>query len=151
MAQKARGAVGPHCVRSNGRDVYKRQELGIGLRPDYEESAGRDYSFSTGVEAAGRLLDRAERPTALFCVCLLYTSSISGAKNAAVAILPATILAADKCIIENLPDISDVAVSLQILSALGAQIRMLTKNSYEIDTSHILSLIHIYRKGFYPC
>ena len=63
--------------------------------------------------------------------------SISGAKNAAVAILPATILAADKCIIENLPDISDVAVSLQILSALGAQIRMLTKNSYEIDTSHI--------------
>ena len=63
--------------------------------------------------------------------------SISGAKNAAVAILPATILAADKCIIENLPDISDVAVSLQILSALGAKIRMLTKNSYEIDTSHI--------------
>ena len=63
--------------------------------------------------------------------------SISGAKNAAVAILPATILAVDKCIIENLPDISDVAVSLQILSALGAQIRMLTKNSYEIDTSHI--------------
>ena len=63
--------------------------------------------------------------------------SISGAKNAAVAILPATILAADKCIIENLPNISDVAVSLQILSALGAQIRMLTKNSYEIDTSHI--------------
>ena len=54
-----------------------------------------------------------------------------------MAILPATILAADKCIIENLPDISDVAVSLQILSALGAQIRMLTKNSYEIDTSHI--------------
>ena len=45
--------------------------------------------------------------------------SISGAKNAAVAILPATILAADKCIIENLPDISDVAVSLQILSALA--------------------------------
>ena len=44
------------------------EELSIGLRPDYEESAGRDYSFSTGVEAAGRLLDRVERPTALFCV-----------------------------------------------------------------------------------
>ena len=44
------------------------KELGIGLRPDYEESASRDYSFSTGVEAAGRLLDRTERPTALFCV-----------------------------------------------------------------------------------
>lgn len=44
------------------------EELSIGLRPDYEEFAGRDYSFSTGVEAAGRLLDRPERPTALFCV-----------------------------------------------------------------------------------
>ena len=41
---------------------------------------------------------------------------ISGAKNAAVGILPATILAADVCVIENLPDISDVAVSLKILS-----------------------------------
>ena len=42
--------------------------------------------------------------------------TISGAKNAAVGILPATILAADVCVIENLPDISDVAVSLKILS-----------------------------------
>ncbi|HJA25278.1 MAG TPA: UDP-N-acetylglucosamine 1-carboxyvinyltransferase [Candidatus Fournierella merdigallinarum] len=65
--------------------------------------------------------------------------TISGAKNAAVAILPATILAADKCVIENLPAISDVTVSLQILSALGAKVRMLTKNSYEIDTTHIIA------------
>ena len=50
--------------------------------------------------------------------------TISGAKNAAVGILPATILAADVCVVENLPDISDVAVSLKILSVLGAQIRM---------------------------
>ena len=35
---------------------------------------------------------------------------IGGAKNAAVAILPATILAADKCTIENLPCISDVGL-----------------------------------------
>ena len=46
--------------------------------------------------------------------------TISGAKNAAVGVLPATILAADVCVIENLPDISDVAVSLKILSVLGA-------------------------------
>ena len=59
--------------------------------------------------------------------------TISGAKNAAVAILPATILAADKCVIENLPDISDVAVSLQILSSLGAQIRMLDRNTRSAD------------------
>ena len=51
--------------------------------------------------------------------------TISGAKNAAVGILPATILAADVCVIENLPDISDVAVSLKILSTLGAQVKML--------------------------
>ena len=54
--------------------------------------------------------------------------TISGAKNAAVGILPATILAADVCVIENLPDISDVAVSLKILSTLGASIKMLTRN-----------------------
>ena len=70
--------------------------------------------------------------------------TISGAKNAAVGILPATILAADVCVIENLPDISDVAVSLKILSTLGAQVKMLNKNTYEIDTTHLtLSLIHI--------
>ena len=63
--------------------------------------------------------------------------TISGAKNAAVAILPATILAADKCIIENLPSISDVAVSQDILSAMGARVRVLDKHTAEVDTSHI--------------
>lgn len=63
--------------------------------------------------------------------------TISGAKNAAVAILPATILAGGKCIIENLPDISDVLVSLQILQALGARVRMLNRNTYEIDTTRL--------------
>ena len=63
--------------------------------------------------------------------------TISGAKNAAVGILPATILAADVCVIENLPDISDVAVSLKILSTLGAGIKMLNRNTYEIDTTHL--------------
>lgn len=63
--------------------------------------------------------------------------AIGGAKNAAVAILPATILAGGKCIIENLPCISDVMASLQILSELGASIRMISKNTYEVDTSRI--------------
>ena len=63
--------------------------------------------------------------------------TISGAKNAAVGILPATILAADICVVENLPDISDVAVSLKILSVLGAQIKMINRNTYEIDTTHL--------------
>ncbi|MGN0984393.1 MAG: UDP-N-acetylglucosamine 1-carboxyvinyltransferase, partial [Gemmiger sp.] len=63
--------------------------------------------------------------------------TIGGAKNAAVAILPATILAGGKCLVENLPCISDVMASLQILSELGASIRMISRNTYEIDTSHI--------------
>ena len=64
---------------------------------------------------------------------------IGGAKNAAVAILPATILAGGKCLIENLPCISDVMASLQILSELCAGIRMVTRNIYEIDTTNINS------------
>ena len=63
--------------------------------------------------------------------------NIGGAKNAAVAILPATILAGGKCLIENLPCISDVMASLQILSELGASIRMVSRSTYEIDTSHL--------------
>lgn len=63
--------------------------------------------------------------------------TIGGAKNAAVAILPATILAAGKCLVENLPCISDVMASLQILSELGASIRMISRNTYEIDTTRI--------------
>ena len=62
---------------------------------------------------------------------------ISGAKNAAVAILPATILAAGKCRIENLPDISDVHVSLDILKALGAEIEQINHNTYLIDTTNL--------------
>ena len=70
---------------------------------------------------------------------LMGEVDISGAKNAAVGILPATILAADVCVIENLPNISDVSVSLNILSALGARVRMLNRNTYEIDTTHLVS------------
>lgn len=63
--------------------------------------------------------------------------TISGAKNAAVAILPATILAADKCVIENLPCISDVAASVDILTAMGASVRVIDKHTLEVDTTHV--------------
>ena len=62
---------------------------------------------------------------------------ISGAKNAAVAIIPAAILAADKCILDNVPSISDVNVALEILADMGATIRRLNKSKIEIDTSCI--------------
>ena len=70
---------------------------------------------------------------------LMGEVTISGAKNAAVALLPATILAADKCLLENVPDIHDVSVSLQTLAALGAQVRLLDKHTYEIDTTCLTS------------
>ena len=64
---------------------------------------------------------------------------ISGAKNAVVAIIPATILAEDVCRIENVPNISDVSAMVRILRSLGAEIKMINKNTLEIDTRHIRS------------
>ncbi len=63
--------------------------------------------------------------------------TISGAKNAAVAILPATLLINGICRIENLPNISDVKMSCKILEALGAKITWITENEIEIDTRDI--------------
>ena len=62
---------------------------------------------------------------------------ISGAKNAVVAIIPATILAEGVCRIENIPDISDVSAMIKILRNLGAQIKTINKSTLEIDTSCI--------------
>ncbi len=66
---------------------------------------------------------------------------ISGAKNAAVAILPAVMLADGPCIIENLPEISDVTAILRVMQALGAEVRLINKSSVEIDPTHINSFI----------
>ena len=63
--------------------------------------------------------------------------TISGAKNAAVAIIPAAILSDGVCRIENIPNISDVSMISRILSELGAQIRLVNKNTIEIDPKHI--------------
>lgn len=64
---------------------------------------------------------------------------IGGAKNAAVAILPATLLIDGICTIENLPNISDVKISCGILEQLGAKITWINKNKITIDTRNILS------------
>ncbi|HZJ78298.1 MAG TPA: UDP-N-acetylglucosamine 1-carboxyvinyltransferase [Clostridia bacterium] len=66
---------------------------------------------------------------------------ISGAKNAVVAILPATILAQDVCRIENIPNISDVTMMLRILKEMGAQIKTINNNTLEIDTTHVNSYV----------
>lgn len=63
--------------------------------------------------------------------------TISGAKNAAVAILPATLLIDGVCTIDNLPNISDVKTSCTILEGLGAKITWNTPNEITIDTRNI--------------
>lgn len=65
--------------------------------------------------------------------------TISGAKNAVVGIIPATILAGDKCILENVPNISDVSIFTKILHEMGASVRFIDKSTLEIDTTHIHS------------
>jgi len=59
--------------------------------------------------------------------------NISGAKNAAVAIIPAVILADAPCRLENIPDISDVKTITTILEEMGAEVRYLDRNTVEID------------------
>ena len=66
---------------------------------------------------------------------------ISGAKNAAVAILPAVLLADSPCVIENLPNISDVSAILNVMQCLGAQIRLINKSSVEINPRHVNSFV----------
>lgn len=61
------------------------------------------------------------------------TVSISGAKNAAVAILPAATLSDGLCRIENIPNISDINLMCRILSEIGADVRMINKNCVEIN------------------
>lgn len=63
--------------------------------------------------------------------------TISGAKNAAVAILPAALLVSGPCRIENVPDISDVRIMLDILRELGAQIHTPEAGVLEIDCSGV--------------
>ena len=62
---------------------------------------------------------------------------VSGAKNAAVAIIPAALMVDGICRIENLPQISDVDMLLTILEHLGAKVRMINRNTVEIDSREV--------------
>lgn len=66
---------------------------------------------------------------------------ISGMKNAAVAVLFATIAVNDVCVIENLPQISDVKLSLEILRSVGARTHITGKNAVEIDTRSVKNTV----------
>ncbi|MBQ3407826.1 MAG: UDP-N-acetylglucosamine 1-carboxyvinyltransferase [Clostridia bacterium] len=65
--------------------------------------------------------------------------TISGAKNAAVALIPATLLVDGVSVLENLPNISDVQIQCEILKDLGAKVEWLNQNSVRIDTSSLTS------------
>ena len=63
--------------------------------------------------------------------------TISGAKNAAVAIIPAVILCDEPCQIENIPNISDVSLISRILQQMGANVRRINRSSLYIDPTKI--------------
>ena len=65
--------------------------------------------------------------------------TVSGAKNAAVAIIPAALLVDGVCRIENIPQISDVTLFFSILEELGAKVRVLNHHAIEIDCHAIHS------------
>ncbi len=62
---------------------------------------------------------------------------ISGMKNSAVAIIFGTILCRDVCVIENVPQIQDVNLSLEILRSMGVSVKMINKNTVEIDSTNM--------------
>ena len=63
--------------------------------------------------------------------------TISGAKNAAVAILPAALLVRGKCRVENVPDISDVRILLDILQDIGAVVTREEPGTVILDCTNI--------------
>ncbi len=81
--------------------------------------------------------------------------AIGGAKNAAVAIIPAALMASEPCVIENVPRINDVTVMLEIIRELGAKVRLIGKNTIEIDprgvknVSPSYELVRKTRAGYY--
>lgn len=81
--------------------------------------------------------------------------SIIGAKNSAIAILPATLLCPGICTLHNVPNIIDVKISCQILEQLGSKITWIDSNSLIIDNKNIhkthapLDLTSKFRASYY--
>jgi len=65
--------------------------------------------------------------------------NISGMKNAALPIIFASILVGDRCVVENLPPVSDVELSLKILETMGATVERLGNNTVAIDTNNFIN------------
>jgi len=86
---------------------------------------------------------------------LTGTVTISGAKNAAVAIIPAALLVDGVCRIENIPEISDVTMLLNIMEQIGAEVRVVNRHTIDIDSSRVqttdatFSLMRRIRASYY--
>jgi len=68
------------------------------------------------------------------------TVMISGAKNAAVAVIPAAIMASDICVIDNLPNIEDVKCLYKTLNKMGVICGFSDKHTLNIDSSALKSV-----------
>ena len=73
--------------------------------------------------------------------------NISGAKNAAVGIIPAALLVDGVCRIENIPQISDVTLMLNMLQELGAEVRTVNRTTVDVDCSHVVNRQVPYESG----
>ena len=62
---------------------------------------------------------------------------ISGAKNAAVAIIPAALLVNGITTIQNVPNISDIRLTCDILNELGAEVKWIDKNTITVDARNL--------------
>jgi len=72
------------------------------------------------------------------------TVEISGFKNAALPIIPASLLSGDKCVIDNLPRIKDIFHITEIMSAIGADVDFNEDGTMIIDTSKISKIVAPY-------
>ena len=66
---------------------------------------------------------------------------ISGMKNSALPIIYATLLIKGKCLLKNIPNVSDIFNSITILESMGAKIKKIDYNTYEIDTKDVCPFI----------
>lgn len=81
--------------------------------------------------------------------------TVSGAKNAALGVLPAALLLSDSCTIENIPDILDIAILKRIMESLGAKFESIDSNTLKVDATGVSSYIatgddmHLFRGSYY--
>ena len=109
--------------------VFRRVPPGL-CRSLYAASRMRLSIQRTEVLALKKYVIRGGRP-------LYGKVTVSGAKNAAVAIIPATLLVDGVCRVENLPQISDVSLLLSMLEELGANVRTVNRTTMEVDSTVI--------------